>query len=704
MPTLAIDKGFLADLVKLEKPVAKRVIEVFDKFDEATHTGVHLEKIDNARNPRFKSIRIDKSWRGIVLAPEAGDVYTLLKVLPHDDAYKWAQRHTMSVNMATGEVEIRNEAVIEQTLPELKQAAKTAQTLLFENVKDADLKRLGIDDQTLQFARALTTVEQLDAAKHTLPDTQWDVLFGLAAGLTPDEVWSDIGAGLLQRPVNTSDLDSAILRSPSRIVLAEDQDELLRAFAYPFATWRAYLHPSQRQVVDASFPGPARVTGGPGTGKTVVALHRAHNLAKRNDGRVLLTTFTETLADSLQAGLDMIVVDDDVEDRIEVTHIDKLAHRMFRKHHRSSRILDSDEEAELWQDVIDEHALLLPKAVLVSEWRHVVLALQITSEDEYVAAKNEAKGFAMTVAQAADAWKAITAFQDSLTQVEAWTLDTVRREATKALKESAAKPYRHIVVDEAQDLTADQWRLLRAAAPEGPNDIFIAGDTHQRIYDNHVTLPDVGIDIDGRSSELSLNYRTTAEILGWGLELLRGEPIDDMNGGLDSIARCRSAVHGPRPTLRGLTSSQAETQYVAEAVSEWISEGVDPAEIGIATRTRWLASKIQQVLRSEGIPAFDLADGLDADGAVSVGTMHRMKGLEFRCVAVAGVSAKLVPEPNAVTPVAVDRRMHDQDIEKEKCLLFVACTRAREELLITWHGDRSEFLSSPVVSMDRQGS
>lgn len=692
MPTLAIDKGFLSDLVKLERPVAKRVTEVFEEFGSATHTGLHLEKINNARNPRYRSIRIDQSWRGIVLAPESGDVYTLLKVLPHDDAYKWAERSTVSVNTATGGIEIRDEVAIEEALPELEVTAKSTESLLFKEISDSDLKRLGIDDQTLQFARALTTVEQLDAAKQKLPDTQWDVLFGLAAGYTPDEVWTDMGAAILQQPIDVSDLDSAILRSPNRVALVEDHDELLKAFAYPFATWRVYLHPSQRRVAEASFTGPARVTGGPGTGKTVVALHRAHNLAKRNDGRVLLTTFTATLSDALQSGLDMIVDDDDVEDRIEVTHIDKLAHRVFRKQHRSPKVLSAEEETQVWQSVIDEHSLSLTEAVLASEWRQVALALQVTSKEEYLAAKQKAKGRVLTRDQVAEAWKGIQSFEKSLSQLGAWTHDTVRREATRLLIEASEKPYRHIVVDEAQDLTADQWRLLRAAAPEESDDIFIAGDTHQRIYDNHVTLRDVGINIQGRSAELSLNYRTTAEILGWGLGLLRGEPIDDMNGGLDSIARCRSAVHGAPPRLLGLTSSQAEEQCVAEAVLDWISEGIDPSEIGIATRTRWPGTKIAEVLRSEGIPTFDLAKGLNLDGAVSVGTMHRMKGLEFRCVAVAGVGAKLVPEPNAVTPADLDKHIHHQDIEREKCLLFVACTRAREELLVTWHGEPSSFL------------
>ncbi len=229
--------------------------------------------------------------------------------------------------------------------------------------------------------------------------------------------------------------------------------------------------------------------------------------------------------------------------------------------------------------------------------------------------------------------------------------------------------------------------------PEGDDDIFIAGDTHQRIYDNHVTLGEVGLDIEGRSSQLNLNYRTTAEILRWSLGLLRGEPIDDMDGGLESIARCRSAARGPEPRMEGFDTSADEARFVAEAVKDWIDQGIKPSEIGIATRTKWFGGMIQDFLQKADITTAGLGDLATTETGVSVGTMHKMKGLEFRCVVVAGVGAKMVPEPNAVTPAGVDQHAHDQDIEREKCLLFVAATRAREELLVTWHGQPSAFIA-----------
>nr|WP_256736050.1 UvrD-helicase domain-containing protein [Mycolicibacterium hippocampi] len=574
----------------------------------------------------------------------------------------------------------------------MAEAAKKAGRPIFANVKDGELTRLGIDEKVLAFARTVTDAAQLDAAKSFLPETQWDVLFGLAAGFTPEEVWADLGAQIIGEPIDIADIDAAVLRSSDRVVLVSGPDELMDVFAHPFATWRVYLHPTQRAVAEATYKGPSRVTGGPGTGKTVVALHRAYMLAKRGEGRVLVTTFTSTLSDTLQSGLDMLASDREVPSRIEVSNVDRIAHRVFRKTHGAPNVLNSEDEKALWAGLVDELQLSFTPVFLSEEWRQVVLARRISTADAYLAAKRTGRGRGLGAAQRAQVWQAIWEFEQTLTQQGVWTHETVRRESTRLLEESTDKPFRHILIDEAQDLSPDQWRLLRAAVAEAPNDIFIAGDTHQRIYDNRVSLREVGINVAGRSSRLNINYRTTAEILGWSLGLMRGEPIDDMEGGLDSIAGCKSYVHGQPPTLAGCRSADDEAQHIADAVTRWIDNGVAPAEIGIAVRAKWLAPRIEKALKAAGIATVDLARASEDDDAVHVGTMHRMKGLEFRCVCVAGVSAKLLPASNAVTPVDDDKQTHQQDIERERCLLFVACTRAREELLVTWHGDASPFI------------
>ena len=692
MATLAIDKDFLLDFGRLDRPLQDKVAGVFEKFETATHSGLHLEKINNARNPRIRSIRIDKFWRGIVLAPESGETYTLLKVLPHDDAYIWAQRRDVSVNRATGGIEIRDEVAFTEALPAMTAAAEQTEHRLFGHIKDSDLERLGIDDRTATFARALTTVEALEAAQDFLPTTQWQVLYGLAAGMTPDEVWSDLGADLISEPIDTDDLDAALTRSAGRVLLVDGPDELMAVFADPFALWRIYLHPAQQSLVDGTYSGPARVTGGPGTGKTVVALHRARRLAERGAGKVLVTTFTSTLAESLDEGILMLVDDPAAASRIVVQHVDRIAHRVFRDKRGAPRLLTADDETALWREV---HAALptpFTEAFLAEEWRQVVLAQGITSEGQYLAARRRGRGRRLGPLQKEQVWATISAFEHELLRRGVWTHDTVRREATRILSEHADKPYRHIIVDEAQDLSPDQWRLLRAAVAEQPDDMFIAGDTHQRIYDNHVSLRDVGINVAGRSRRLSINYRTTAEILAWSLGLIHDEPIDDMNGGLDSIAGCHSEVHGLSPEVIGFDSQDAELDHLVVAVREWLDSGIAADEIGIATRTNWLGEQIATKLRSAKLPTHLLAQGAPPPDAVAIGSMHRMKGLEFRCLAVAGVNDDTVPAAAAVTPEVEDPHTHQLDLQRERSLLFVACTRAREQLLVSWHGAPSRFL------------
>ncbi|MFI7534914.1 UvrD-helicase domain-containing protein [Streptosporangium sp. NPDC049376] len=693
MARLGIDKDFLRDFGKLERSVQARVAEVFAKFEEATHAGLHLEKPNDARDPRFRTIRIDKFWRGVVLAPETGDSYTLLKVLPHDDAYTWAERRRASVNSATGQIEIRDGAAIDATLPELTKMADRAPRRLFDDAADTDLKQLGVDEQTLAFARVLTDIVQLEAAGAFLPQSQWNVLYGLAAGMTPEEVWAELGAVPGQVPYDAEDITAAVERTPERVVLVEGPDELMEVFRHPFALWRIYLHPAQHRLARASFTGSARITGGPGTGKTVVALHRAHHLAKHGRGSVLVTTFTSTLSASLEAGLRLLADSPEVPDRVEVRHVDQLSYQIFAERHGRAAILRDKEEKEIWRRVVKKLEVPFTETFLAEEWRHVVLAQQVTDAAGYLQVKRQGRGRGLGVRQKAQVWQAIWEFQEELGRRKVWTHETICVEATRLLGERADRPYRHIVVDEAQDLHPVQWRFLRAAVPEGSDDLFIAGDAHQRIYNSRVSLREVGINVAGRSSRLTVNYRTTAEILAWSLGMLNGESVDDLDDGLDTVAGYRSQVHGRLPELRGFTVQKGELEALTDRVRQWLDAGVEPGEIGVAARSNMLAGAAVAVLERAGVPARSLAKGQETDDSVRIGTMHRMKGLEFRCMAVIGVSERQVPPPSAVTPVEEDPLTHAQDLQRERCLLFVACTRAREQLHVSWHGTASPFLA-----------
>ncbi|MFI9597846.1 UvrD-helicase domain-containing protein [Nonomuraea sp. NPDC052265] len=693
MPRLGIHQDFLQDLIRLDRPIQQKVIDTIAKFEQTAHAGAHLEKLNDIRDQRFKSIRINRKYRGIVLVPESGDTFTLLRVDNHDEAYEWVRNRRVSVNMVTGHMEIRDDAIIDDTIEGLTGAPIESTRPLFEHVSDADLIRLGIDEQMLRFARMLTNVDMLEALDGKLPQIQYDVLFGLAAGMSPEDVWNDVVGAALPEKIDPEDLVAATQRMPHKVALVEGPDELMELFAKPFARWRVYLHPLQHEAAFRTYTGAAQVIGGPGTGKTVVALHRARHLAQQG-GRVLLTTFTATLARSLAESLRLLETDDEVLARIDVLTVDQVARRLVDEHVGKFTLLRNEEEKEIWRRITRRRSLDFTEKFLHEEWRQVVLAQEITSSDDYLSARRTGRGRRLGSLQRAQIWRAIAEFEQELTEHNYRTFETICVEAKRVLDELDTRPYEHVIVDEAQDLHPVRWRVLRAAVAEGPNDLFIANDTHQRIYDNRVSLNSIGVQLAGRSTRLKINYRTTEEILTWSCAMLAGEKIDDLDGRRASLTGCRSEVHGAKPELYRAPTKNAELAHLVEAVQAWLDAGVEPEEIGIAARSEMLGQSAAEALVRAAINACYLSRDRDGvNGHVRITTMHRMKGLEFRCVAVIGVSANQLPAANAVTPPEEDATTHWNDLQRERCLLFVASTRARERLRVSWHGDPSPFLN-----------
>ncbi|WP_327730008.1 AAA family ATPase [Streptomyces sp. NBC_00487] len=729
MATLGIHKDFLMEFAKLEKPVQKRVHEVFDKFREHRHAGLHLEKIEKARDPRIRTIRISQFMRGVVLAPESGDSFLLLKVMPHDDAIAWAVKHRATVNSATQGIELRDDVALERATAGVRGLPQPADGPLFAHVSDKDLTRLGIDADLLPLVRHLSKEAHLDSLHKILPEQQYDVLAGLTAGMEPEDVWREVVLVQLEQaslhasqpatampgsdqsaaaPAGQDDLSAAMARSQGRIALVSGPNELMEILSRPFDAWRVFLHPSQRKVAyRPSYKGPARVTGGPGTGKTVVALHRALHLARQlpndaPDESILLTTFTRDLATDLRGSLELLIPDDRLRAKIRVTNVDALANQIVRANRSGTplAIITSQKDvAARWDRIARQLGIDFTDVFLDQEWRHVILAQDLRSPETYLKASRSGRGTPLGPLKRAQVWRAVEAFVGQLRKADEWTFLQVCAEAARLLEEQGdERPYRHVVIDEAQDLHPAQWRMLRALVRSGPDDLFIAGDTHQRIYGNKVSLRSLGISVTGRSTRLRINYRTTQEILAWSTELLTGRQVDDMDGGDESLIGYRSAFHGALPHTSGAKDKAAELSGLVAQVKEWNSAGVLPREIGVAVRYIQLGKEVGRALDEVGVPTTVLGGGSGSGDGVRIGTMHRMKGLEFRCVAVVGVNDGIVPMRSAVTAEDTDPQQHREDMLGELSLLFVACTRAREALRVSWHGQQSPFLGTVTES------
>jgi hypothetical protein len=666
---------------KLEPKVRKGVDAAIAKFAEHTHAGLHLEKLHNAKDPRIRTIRIDKFWRGVVLAPEEDDVHCLLAVLPHDDAISWATSRKFSVNQAIGVLEVRDQAALDEISPALEKAAEGTVFRLLGHVFEKDLLRLGIDRDVIPLVRLLTEDSHLQALEKFLPEPQYTALLALADGMSVQQAWEEVAKYLPaeEKPaaVDPDDLVTAMRRTPGQVVFVNGPEELRDILAHPFDTWRIFLHPAQSRVaLRPSYSGPAQVTGGAGTGKTVTALHRAKFLAAKG-GRVLLTTFTRNLAEALEKQLALLVDDPEVRGRIQVKNVDSVSYGIVGRH-RKPVIPRPEEMDSLWDDAAE--GTPFSPAFLSREWEQIVLAQGLEGEEEYLACTRRGRGVPLGRAQRAVVWRAVRHVVDGLAAEGKSTFHQLANEAADLVD---GPEFDHVIIDEAQDIHTAQWRLLRRLVAEGPDDLFIVGDPHQRICDSHVSLTSLGINVRGRSTKLKLNYRTTQEILAWAVPLLGLTPAQGLDDSADTLDGYRSPMHGRRPVVKEYPDPDAEMNGLVEQVRTWLDAGVEPSSIGVATRYVWVMRKAARRLKADGITAFQVPN---KSAGVQVGTMHKMKGLEFRCIAVIGADEKSLPSAKAITPEDEDAKAHAQDVQKERCLLFVASTRARDHLYVSYAG------------------
>ncbi|MFJ9952577.1 UvrD-helicase domain-containing protein [Kitasatospora sp. NPDC091207] len=713
MPRLAFAHSFWDGYDTLEKPVRAGVRKAMAKFQALSAAelnadkGLHLESVEKSRDPRMRTIRITDFWRGVVLAPDDGsDVFLLVNVLPHDDAYSWATKRLYSANTATRALEVRNAVAIDQLTPMYEQAARQAPRLLFEKVSDRTLRDLGIDDQVLRAVRSIADKAQLEAFATLFPEDQLEVLQYLAEGFTPEDVYRDVVAA--RRPGDApaepvEDLATVIANTSGRIRLVTGPEELEEVLEKPFAAWRIFLHPSQRRVAyRTSYNGPVQVTGGPGTGKTVAALHRVkHLLSRSEDGRILLTTYTNALAAGLRENLGLLLDGDEEElARVDIMTVDAYANGIVRRHDpRVPQPLGDREQRQLWSQIVKRLSLPFTEQFLAQEYRHIVLGQDRRDLDSYLATTRNGRGTPLGAGRRKLLWEGVELFERTLRDRGETTHLRVCARAADLLRDHGPT-HRHVVVDEAQDLHPAQWRVLRAAVTAGADDLFLTGDPHQRIYDSRVTLGSLGIRTTGRSFRLRVNYRSTEEILTWSARLLAPVSVESLEGeGSDSLAGYRSLLHGRRPQTYGFATRQEEVAALVVQVQQWIIDGMDPSEIGVCARFNLTLDNAVEKLEAAGVPVIRVK-GQRATGTpgVRLATMHAMKGLEFRAVAVLGASAEAVPFAREITPADIDPLQHESDLLRERCLLFVACTRAREALRVTWSGQPSEFLSPAETS------
>lgn len=694
--TVAISQDFFNSFAALPKNKQNKVMEFLSKFrSNPEANGFNYEKIQNASDPNMRSVRIDDTYRAILIKEEGTNVYLLLWVDHHDEAYEWAVRKRCILNHTTGSIQVYESQEVEQQ-PEA--VSTSTEKPLFSSVSDELLQKLGVPDEQVAFVRTLTE-STFDAAKGKLPRDAFEALDYVRVGLDPKEVIAELYGDTTAQ--NSNDMASALQNPITKMqfYVAEGEEDLKAMMNAPLEMWRVYLHPSQRRIVRKEYKGPARILGGAGTGKTVVAMHRAKELASHCLGneKILFTTFTENLAADIQENLRKICTPDLMK-HIEVVHLDQWVNRYLRAHDYPYTIAYGDEIADMWKQAesYTGEDFDLPEGFFQEEWETVVQAQNIQSLAEYVKAPRPGRGIRLDRKRRMQVWKVFDEYRTMMDAEKVCDSACAMNECAQLLTAGPeVRMYAAVIVDEGQDFGPSAYRLLRAiAGTEHTNDLFIVGDAHQRIYKNKVILSRCGINVKGRAGKLRMNYRTTEEIRHKAMNVLEGISFDDLDDGIDDGKGYISVSHGEQPTVSVYATQDQEAAELIKSIQEQTAAGIDPREICVVARTNTLVDEYKKYLATAGIACFEVkrkqADDRSRMG-VRLATMHRVKGLEFTIVYIVAANKNYIPLKSAVN--RSDEAEREAAMTGERCLLYVAMTRAKKMVRISAYGAASDFLN-----------
>jgi superfamily I DNA/RNA helicase/mRNA-degrading endonuclease RelE of RelBE toxin-antitoxin system len=578
---------------------------------------------------------------------------------------------------------------------------------LFRKYTAEELMSVGIPGENIDKIWNIRTEKELQIIAETLPLLAQQSLYALKAGETIDDIRKATFATAKQ---NQTENYGKALENP--ITLSEfapvGSEVVLKAFMeYPNEKWRVFLHPTQTEIIRQEYNGPARIVGGAGTGKTVVIVHRAKRLAGEcaSRGKILVTTYGKTLKHDIEERIHKICSEQEIK-RIEVCTVDKFTFDLTKK--LLSRYVIYPGTAGLSTDEIWETALMkvadtgkLGVAFCIDEWRDVIQAQKITTEEEYMNARRIGRGKRIEKAIRVKFWEVSKVYRKLCEQKKCIDADLAQNLLADLIpKHPELKIYKSVIIDECQDLRAPALRMLRALAGEQrKNDMYLSGDSRQRIYGGRVSLSQCGIDIHSRSRILKLNYRTTEEIYNYAAQLQRNYQYDDLDGGTLSKDKSNCIFHGPAPYMRKYETREDEMQEMIFDIRKQISEAVLPSDLCIMVRSNRLVKSITKLLEENGIKTLIISnnqpDEKKIDG-VRIMTMHRGKGMEFSYVYLPCLRDKDIPLKTDLKKVEGDKELYDELMLSEANLLAVAITRAKYQVWLSYSGKPSTLIQGYI--------
>ena len=721
---LALTSTFFDALNNLPKSIFKKTKEFIADFPKkAMSSGFNYENIKNAKDSNYRSVRLNDNYRAIIYHPEVGNVYLLLWVDSHDNAYKWACTHVCKINSHTSSLQVYETLPVDEQPAEIKDKEsnqnRSIQTseLLFKSFSDEDLLSVGVPDEMLSIVRSCCSRDDLEVKKKLLPIEAFEALVWLSEGETLEAV-----KGAYQKSDNKSETvvdewEKAISKAEAYgSVRVIENDEDMRAIVdADLASWRIFLHPVQRKIVNSKSMAPCLVRGSAGTGKTVVALHRAVRIIQNPDWdkskKLLFTTFTANLATDIEQNIRMLCPRE-LKNLIEVTNIDAWVTEYLRKMQISLKVVYQDKMdfGICWNNAMnffDGTELPFNEQFYKEEFNRVILPQEITTERDYLKAVRKGRGKVISRAQRKQIWPFFETVREQLKMNKCITMEDACFLACRLINDNPySVNYGAVIVDETQDLSAPTLKLLALLATPKDQDnaepnIFMVGDGHQRIYSRTASLSQCGINVrGGRSKKLKITYRTTDEIRKLANAVLENESINDMDEGEENFKGDLSVRHGLVPEIKQFSSFNEEADWIIDrigALTDVSSEHpYELKDICVVGRTKNDVEAYRKYISNNSYETVEItphhSDDTKIEG-VRFATMHRVKGLEFKIIFLVNASENVIPLRVNDFDDELELERH---IKNERSLFYVATTRARDALFISCYGKVSPFLKNTL--------
>jgi hypothetical protein len=681
-------------LIELPKTTAKKVLEFNKKFRENSRSeAIHLEPIITFKDSSLRTARIDQKYRAII-GVASGETYHLLWVDNHDEAMDWAKNKVFEWNENTQTAQIfttpdkvdnNDNNVIETTFG------------LYAQYSDDELIKIGVPETLLGLVRNIYGLNDLEKNEKYLPTDAFEHLFYLSEGININQLIAEINEG---KTSSDNAIDQFNSNNNKRYFVEVDDvlmDEIING---DFGKWQTFLHPSQRQLVESTFKGSVKVTGGAGTGKTVVALHRLKKLASLTDlldyRKTVFTTFTNSLTTNLKSLANKLSIDNS---KTVITNIDSLVKDLALEANittKYTRILDmfnSKSSAEVWDEILEKNLSEFDVRFLSVEYQNVILYNDVSTLEMYLTTSRIGRGKPLTRKQKMDIWDLVEKYNEYKQANDYFDRAELFNKVSNYNNTLENKPFKHVIADEIQDLSNVELRFLRSLVETKENDLFLVGDPYQKIYDRRINFSAVDISIRGnRSKQLRINYRTSEEIKKLAISTIKGINYDDFDGEQEKLVGYLSVFHGKLPTYEIFPTKSQEIDSIIRNLSSLKDTGLNLNAIAIGSRTKDGLKDIKTALHRLKIPYNDIttSSSNDSNGVV-LSTFHGLKGLEFKALFLTDVN-------NRTCPLMVGNfdKMEESEkteyLNREKGLIYVAMTRSINILMISGVGVKSKLI------------